>query len=197
MPRFYQRNRLVEDMGRQNVQDVGVSQVSMIDVRPADVFKQGHMPYALNIPADVFKSNLKNPEKLAEILGQAGVNASHEAVVISDAGLNASSALAFFMLENLGQKRVSVFMDSIDKWLERGLEVTKDATAVGPKKGPRGLVDTSYDLSDECTQEHGNRGRKEHAGAISQGFHCFGQERACENSGRQDGSCAVHRSSEC
>ena len=117
----------------------GVSQVSMIDVRPADVFKQGHMPYALNIPAEVFKSHLKNPEKLAEVLGQAGVNASHEAVVISDAGLNSNSALAFFMLENLGQKRVSVFMDSIDKWLERGLELTKEATAVGPKKGPGDL----------------------------------------------------------
>ena len=51
-------------MGRQDVQTYGVLQVSMIDVRPADVFKQGHMPYALNIPADVFKSNVKNPEKL-------------------------------------------------------------------------------------------------------------------------------------
>ena len=50
------------------------------------------------------------------------------------------------MLENLGQKRVSVFMDSIDKWLERGLEVTKEATAVGPRKGPGDLsiVPTTY-----------------------------------------------------
>ena len=116
-----------------------VSRVSVIDVRPADAFKQGHVPFALNIPADVFRSHLKNPEKLAEVLGQAGVNASHEAVLVSDAGLNSSSAIAFFMLENLGQKRVSVFMDSIDKWLEAGLEVTKDATAVGPKKGPGDL----------------------------------------------------------
>ena len=175
----------------------GVSEVSMIDVRPADVFKQGHMPYALNIPADVFKSNLKNPEKLAEILGQAGVNASHEAVVISDAGLNSNSALAFFMLESLGQKRVSVFMDSIDKWLERGLEVTKDATAVGPKKGARGFVDTSDDLSDQCAQAHADRGPQEHAGAVPEDFYCFRQERACKDAGRQGGSCAVHRSSEC
>ena len=126
-----------------------VSRVSVIDVRSADVFKQGHMPYALNIPADVFKSHLKSPEKLAEILGQAGVNASHEAVVISDAGLNANSAIAFFMLESLGQKRVSVFMDSIDKWLESGQEVTKDATAVGTKKGPGDLSipPTTYPVS--------------------------------------------------
>ena len=174
-----------------------VSRVSVIDVRPADVFKQGHMPYALNIPADVFKSHLKNPEKLAEILGQAGVNASHEAVVISDAGLNANSAIAFFMLESLGQKRVSVFMDSIDKWLESGLEVTKDATAVGPEEGTGRLVDTADDLSGECAQEHADRGPKEHAGAVSEDFHCFGQERACKDSGRQGGSCAVHQSSEC
>ncbi|MGZ9074400.1 MAG: sulfurtransferase [Burkholderiaceae bacterium] len=124
----------------------GVSQVSLVDVRPAEVFKQGHLPFALNIPADVFKNHLKQPEKLAEILGQAGVNASHEAVVISDAGLNASSALAFFALERLGQKRVSVFTDSIDKWLEMGLEVTKEATAVGPRKGAGDLsiVPTTY-----------------------------------------------------
>ena len=123
-----------------------VSRVSVIDVRPADTFKQGHMPFALNIPADVFRSHLKNPEKLAAILGQAGVNASYEAVVISDAGLNADSAIAFLMLERLGQKRVSVFIDSIDKWLESGLELTKDATAVGPKKGPGDLsiVPTIY-----------------------------------------------------
>ena len=123
-----------------------VSRVSVIDVRSADAFKQGHVPFALNIPADVFRSHLTNPEKLAEILGQAGVNATYEAVVISDAGLNANSAIAFFMLESMGQKRVSVFTDSIDKWLESGLELTKDATAVGPKKGPGDLsiVPTTY-----------------------------------------------------
>ena len=134
-PLLLRETNWLKTWGGKLMRTYGVSHVSMIDVRSADVFKQGHMPFALNIPADVFRSNLKSPEKLAEILGQAGVNASHEAVVISDAGLNASSALAFLMLESLGQKRISVFMDSIDKWLELGLEVTKDPTAVGPKKG--------------------------------------------------------------
>ncbi len=152
------------------------------------------MPYALNIPADVFKSHLKNPEKLAEILGQAGVNASHEAVVISDAGLNSSSAIAFFMLESLGQKRVSVFMDSIDKWLESGLEVTKDADRSRPEEGTGRPVDTSDDLSDDCAQEHADRGPEEHAGAVSEGIHCLGQDRSRQSAGGQSGSCAVHRS---
>ncbi len=138
-PLLMRETNWLKTWGGKMMRTYDVSRISVVDVRPAEVFQQGHMPYALNIPADVFKNNVNNPEKLAEILGQAGVNASYEAVVISDAGLNASSALAFFMLESLGQKRVSVFMDSIDKWLELGLEVTKDPTAVGPKKGPGDL----------------------------------------------------------
>jgi thiosulfate/3-mercaptopyruvate sulfurtransferase len=113
------------------------TRVSIVDVRPAGAFNQGHVPFALNIPADVFKSNITNPDKLAEILGPAGVNASHEAVVISGAGLTTDSALAFVMLEKLGQKKVSVFMDSLDKCAQLGFAVTKDATVVGPKKAPR------------------------------------------------------------
>ena len=174
-----------------------VSRVSVIDVRPADVFKQGHMPYALNIPADVFKSHLKSPEKLAEILGQAGVNASHEAVVISDAGLNANSAIAFFMLESLGQKRVSVFMDSIDKWLESGQEVTKDATAVGPKKGPGDLSipPTTYPMSARKNTLIADP--KSTQGLYPKIFIASGKTVPAKDSGRQSGSCAVHQSCEC
>ncbi|MCJ7587257.1 MAG: hypothetical protein MUQ00_05060 [Candidatus Aminicenantes bacterium] len=123
----------------QRIRSIELIHVSIMDVRPAGEFNQGHMPFALNIPADVFKSNITDPGKLAEILGPAGVDASHEAVVISGAGLTKDSALAFVMLEKLGQKKVSVFMDSMDKWAQLGFAVTKDATIVGPKKAPRDL----------------------------------------------------------
>ena len=126
--------------GGQKLRMFGLAHVSIVDVRPAEAFNQGHVPFALNIPADVFKSNLSNPAKLAEILGPAGVNASHEAVIVSGAGLTKDSALAFLMLEKLGQKKVSVFMDSIDKWAQLGFAVSKDPTAVGPKKGPQDLA---------------------------------------------------------
>lgn len=124
----------------------GVSQVSIVDVRPAEAFHQGHAPFALNIPADVFKSNLNNPEKLAEILGPAGVDVSHEAVVVSGAGLTKESALAFVALERLGQKKVSVFMDSLGKWTQPGFALTKDTTVVRPKKafGDASIPPTTY-----------------------------------------------------
>ena len=117
----------------------GISQVSIVDVRPADAYKLGHLPFALNIPSDVFKSNINDVDKLAEILGPAGVNASHEAVIFSGAGLTKESALAFLMLERMGQKKVSVFIDSIEKWAQRGLDVAKEATVVGPQKAPQDL----------------------------------------------------------
>jgi len=110
--------------------------VSILDVRPADAFAQGHVPFALNIPADVFRSHLGRPEKLAEVLGPAGVDPSLEAAVVSGAGLTTDSALAFVMLEKLGQKTASVFMDSMDRWAQLGFTVTKNPTAIGPKKAP-------------------------------------------------------------
>jgi 3-mercaptopyruvate sulfurtransferase SseA len=118
----------------------GVAQVTVVDVRPAGEFKEGHVPYALNIPGEVFRSNVADPAKLARILGPAGVNPSFEAVIVSGAGLTKDSALAFVMLEKLGQKRVSVFMDSVDKWRQAGFTAATDATVVGPKK-------SAFDLS--------------------------------------------------
>jgi len=117
----------------------GGSQVSILDVRPADAYNLGHIPFALNIPIDVFKNNITNLDKLAEILGPAGLDKSHEAVVISGAGINKDSALAFLILEKMGQKKISILMDSADKWGQLGFEVTKDASVIGPKKNPMDL----------------------------------------------------------
>ncbi|MBK6914947.1 MAG: hypothetical protein IPH11_15290 [Ignavibacteriales bacterium] len=36
----------------------GITQISIVDVRPADVFNQGHLPFAINISSDVLKTIL-------------------------------------------------------------------------------------------------------------------------------------------
>ena len=138
-PFLMRQTNWLKTWGGQMLRMYGGAQISVVDIRPVDAFNQGHAAFALNIPAEVFKSNIANPDRLAAILGPAGVNASHEAVVISGAGLTRESALAFVLLEKLGQKKVSVFMDSVDKWAQLGLVVKKDATLVGPKKGPNDL----------------------------------------------------------
>lgn len=109
--------------------------VSIVDVRPATAFSQGHIPFALNVPGMVFRDNAANPAKLAAMLGPAGIHAKGEAVIVSGAGINKDAALAFVMLEKLGQEKVSVFTDSMDTWTQQGQHLTKDATVVGPKKG--------------------------------------------------------------
>jgi 3-mercaptopyruvate sulfurtransferase SseA len=114
--------------------------VSIVDVRPAEAFSGGHVPFALNVPADLFAANAGTPEKLASALGAAGVNVDHEAVVVSGAGLTKDAALAFVMLEKLGQRKVSVLMDSMERWAGLGLPLTKDPTVIGPRKAPGDLA---------------------------------------------------------
>jgi thiosulfate/3-mercaptopyruvate sulfurtransferase len=111
------------------IRTVGGPPVSIVDVRPASAFNDGHVSFAVNVPADVFKSHLGDPGALADLLGAAGVASSHEAVVVSGGGLTKEAALAFVALEKLGQKKVSVFMDATERWAADGLTVKKDAAA--------------------------------------------------------------------
>ena len=118
----------------------GLAELSVIDVREASAYGQGHLPYALNLPAELFDAHLKQPTQMADLLGAAGVNDRHEAVVVSDGGLNPRAALAYLALEQLGQRRVSVLMDSVDDWGLSGFPLTKAPTTVGPRKSPQDLA---------------------------------------------------------
>ncbi len=122
--------------GSQMMRMFGVAKLSVIDVRPAALFKQAHVPFAINVPADEFRRHLDSPARLAEVLGSAGVDQGHEAVVVSEGGLNPNSALAYLLLEKLGQKRVSVLSESVDDWGFAGLPLNKEANPADAKKAP-------------------------------------------------------------
>jgi thiosulfate/3-mercaptopyruvate sulfurtransferase len=115
---------------------IGVSAVSLVDVRPAEAFKLGHLPLAVNLPALAAAPSAQGVEQLAALLGQAGVERAHEAVVVSEGGLNERSALAFLALERLGQHKVSIYLDSVERWAEQGLDVARPTanTAAAPAK---------------------------------------------------------------
>ena len=117
----------------------GLSRVSIVDVRSADAFQLGHVPLAVNVPAPAFSSPLQSPAALAALaalLGQAGVDRAHEAVVVSEGGLNENAALAFLALESLGQHKVSIFMDSTERWAELGQAVARPAAASAATPAP-------------------------------------------------------------
>jgi len=129
-PYLTRQTAWLKTWGGPMMRQFGISNVSIVDVRPADAFAFGHLPFALNVPAEEFRRHLSSPERLAEILAKAGVKASDEAVVVSGAGLDKDSALAFLLLERLGQRRVSVFLDSQEKSMQAGLALAD------PKKTP-------------------------------------------------------------
>lgn len=145
-PYLLRETQWLQFWGGQRARMYGISNVTLVDVRPAAEFNEGHVPFAVNIPADVFKSNITNPGKLTEILGPAGVNSSYEAVVISGNGISKDAALAFLMLEKLGQIKTSVFLDSHEKWVELGFKLTKDTTIVSAQKIPNvlSILQTDY-----------------------------------------------------
>ena len=130
----------LKSWGGRMLRMIGMAQLSVVDVRSADEFNSGHIPFALNIPAEVFKGNLADLNKLAKTLGHAGVNAAHEAVIVSGGGLTRESALAFVMLEKLGQKKISVLMEAADKWVQLGFVVTAEKTLVGTGKSPMDMA---------------------------------------------------------
>lgn len=107
----------------------GLSAVSVLDIRPAADFQQGHVPQALNLPAGLIRQHLHQPQALAALLTQAGLNPEHEAVVLAEGGLSEDAALAFMALDGLGQRRVSVYIDSVELWIDRGLELARPAAA--------------------------------------------------------------------
>lgn len=138
-PFQWRESRWLAGWGSRMLRMYSVVNISIIDVRPPEAFRQGHLPFAVNVPASVFRQHARSPARLAEALAQAGVKAGDEAVVFSDAGLTPDAALAYLLLERAGQKKVSVFADSLDRWAELGFEVERPApaaAAAGPATAP-------------------------------------------------------------
>lgn len=106
---------------------IGESNLSVLDLRPAADYQLGHLPGSVNVPAEVFRQHLGRPQPLADLLGRAGIDPAHEAVLVSQGGLNPDSALALVMLSQLGQARTSVLLDSVDEWGLRGHAIDKQA----------------------------------------------------------------------
>ena len=119
--------------GGQRTRSLGSIHVSVVDVRSAEEHKEAHLPFALNVPASTFRAQLQTPAALRPVLGAAGVNPAHEAVIVSGKGIDKDAALAYVLLESLGQKKVSILTDSLDQWAAKGFQLRDTPTVVAPK----------------------------------------------------------------
>lgn len=140
-PQMLRDMHWVNGWTNRTVRSYGISQVSVVDLRAAEQYGKGHVPYALNVPAALFRQHLDQPAALAPLLSAAGVNPREEAVLVGDGGrLAPDVALAFLVLHQLGQARVSLLAGSADEWGLAGLPVATQPTVVGARRSPDDLV---------------------------------------------------------
>jgi 3-mercaptopyruvate sulfurtransferase SseA len=131
----------------------GAADLSIVDVRGADAYGLGHLPFAVNIPAPVLRAQIGDAQRLAATLGEVGVGPEHDVVIVGDGGLSPAAALAFLAFEQMGHARVSLLMDSVDDWALGGRELTQVATAVRPPQGMSDLAvpPTAYPVRSKGT----------------------------------------------
>ena len=139
-PNMLREKDWVASWGSRMTRMYGVSRLSVVDVREPELYQQNHVPYAVNVPEEIFRRHSGAPGKPAEVLGAAGVDPSHDVVIVSAGGLNTSSAFAFLQLKKLGHEKVAVLTESMDDWGLGGLPLTKNPTTVGPRKSPQDLA---------------------------------------------------------
>lgn len=123
----------------------GVTRLNIVDVRSAEAYAVGHIPAARNVPAAAFSEALRQPNALRPRLEAEGLQPGHETVIVSERGLDKSSALAFLALQSLDLPRVSVLTTGTDEWALRGLPWAKQTTPAAPTRfseGGRAVVTT-------------------------------------------------------
>jgi 3-mercaptopyruvate sulfurtransferase SseA len=130
----------------------GVTRLDIVDVRSADAFGAGHIPAARNVPASAFDEALKQPSTLRPRLEAEGLRAEHETVIVSERGLDKSSALAFLALQSLDMPRVSVLMTGADEWALRGLPWARQATPAAPTRIVEGRRATTTTLAEAAAE---------------------------------------------
>jgi thiosulfate/3-mercaptopyruvate sulfurtransferase len=113
-------------------------EVRIVDARPPEEYRQGHLPGAVNLPApatDSLEANrqgypLPSARAIALFRG-AGINAAARVVVYDDQG-NRYAARVFYVLEFFGHPRVQILNGGIGKWRSEGRPVTTNEPMVPP-----------------------------------------------------------------
>ena len=112
------------------------SNLRIVDVRPADKYKEGHVPNSVSLPSDKPTDAIydqTNPvkwiilpqDKAETLFGELGIGNDTRVVILDDArGLWA--ARLFWMLEYYGHKKVSVLNGGIKAWEKESRELTKN-----------------------------------------------------------------------
>ena len=113
-------------------------QLRLLDARPLEEYRLGHLPGAVNLFAletDDLEANRRGfpipPERAERLLQGAGINSNSQVVIYDDQG-NRFAARVFYVLEFFGHSHVQVLNGGIKKWQSEGLPLTTDSPPISP-----------------------------------------------------------------
>jgi thiosulfate/3-mercaptopyruvate sulfurtransferase len=114
------------------------AQLRLLDARPREDYRLGHLPGAVNLPApatsdpDAKRRGFPLPLEWAERLFRgAGINPNSQIVIYDDQG-NRFAARVFYVLEFFGHSHVQVLNGGFKKWQSEGLPLTTDSPGIAP-----------------------------------------------------------------
>lgn len=114
----------------------------ILDARPPEEYRQGHLPGAVNLPAPATESLEANkrgfpiePERAEQLFRAAGINRASRVVIYDNQG-HRFAARVFYVLEFFGHDNVQVLNGGIAKWNAEGRPLTADAPNVAPGDFP-------------------------------------------------------------
>jgi thiosulfate/3-mercaptopyruvate sulfurtransferase len=113
-------------------------QLRLLDARPPEEYRLGHLPGAVNLPAlvtDDLDANRRGfpipPERAERLFRGAGISSESQVVTYDDQG-NRFAARVFYVLEFFGHSHVQVLNGGFKKWQREGLLLTTDSPAIAP-----------------------------------------------------------------
>lgn len=113
--------------------------VRILDVRPAEVYAEGHIPNAVHLAADALNDPAAHVDgarlpdaEIADMLGLRGVDADTRVVVYDDQG-GFHAARLFWLLEYFGHRDAAVLNGGFPKWTAEGREVSAATSEVGTR----------------------------------------------------------------
>ncbi|MDD2892923.1 MAG: rhodanese-like domain-containing protein [Halothiobacillaceae bacterium] len=103
--------------------------VFVIDARPADEYKQGHIPNARNLPfkstfQDLSRSGLVVASERAKVIFQSIGLKNDDLVVVYDGSNMVQAARVFWMLEMNGHAKVRLLDGGLSAWTSNGQPLT-------------------------------------------------------------------------
>lgn len=117
---------------------LSTANLRIIDARPANDYRQGHIPGAVNLPASSTDSTEANahgfpipPDDAERLFPAAGVNRSSQVVVYDSHG-HRFAARIFYVLEFFGHSHVAVLNGGFPKWQNEGRPTSINVPVVAP-----------------------------------------------------------------